>query len=187
MYFKIQGLETIEDLPNFEEVRDGIRQMPKALRDPFVRYHIYMYDKGSPFVENIRKLDRRQSAVLEEIGIDQKRWSAEIEQMRSLQHEAQQPLIMAILMAQNDHLFNQLVINEQAHYKVIEEVTAPTPEDADKTTILGKQMKLLRDSEELVDRIEGLHKRIYSSVDAEEIKKVRIPISPETLRMFVSR
>lgn len=176
-----------KDADAFEEI-DGHDQLeipsdlPKNFVLKFVKYHLFMYDKGSPIVAKYRDLEKRQTAAFKEAGIwDDPFHKDKIDEMRSISYPGQAELIMDILTAQNSATWSALVSNEVLHRKITYDILK---EQERKTQDLAKQVKLLENQAELVERINGYYKELFSSVHENEQEEIRRKIKPETVHLF---
>lgn len=187
MYFHAFSHSVLEEMPGYDLliIPD---ELPAPIADRFVRYHLYMYDKGSPFPDRIRDVGKRQMEVGKFIGLsDDPIYKSWFEEMRQLRVQGQRALIMSILKAQNDHIWNDLVINESLHYQIISSTLDNTSEEdmaADKLAdTLRKRSDLLDRSADITDRIESYYNRLFATVDDRE-KKTILKVSPETIHLL---
>lgn len=160
MEFRIHGVKDLTTVPRVNKIV-GIEVLVGARGDKALRYLIYMYDQGSPFL-TIRDVPQRKRAAALEAGFD---FTKDESYLRDLfdarNHYA--VLIVNILREQNNALYSSIVLHEELYYKYSNRLLKSfdvNVEEKDEMDMLIKQQKLLAAANEMQKSLDRMYKEM---------------------------
>lgn len=160
MEFKIHGVKDLTTVPRVNKIV-GIEVLVGARGEKALRYLIYMYDQGSPFL-TIRDVPQRKRAAALEAGFD---FTKDETYLRDLfdarNHYA--VLIVNILREQNNALYSSIVLHEELYYKYSNRLLKSfdvNVEEKDEMDMLIKQQKLLAAANEMQKSLDRMYKEM---------------------------
>lgn len=108
----------LDEYPDLAETLKGKLNEPiltTITNEQLVRYIIYAYHKGSPFVRQTREVKHRKNQALKQAGCEN--FNEEILGLVNNTNESVPKLILTFLIRENDMKFSALMMQTDAYYK----------------------------------------------------------------------
>lgn len=160
MEFRIHGVKDLTTVPRVNKI-NGIEVLVGSRGEKALRYLIYMYDQGSPFL-TIRDVPQRKRAAALEAGFDFAKDEAFLRDLFDARNHYA-VLIVNILREQNNALYSSIVLQEELYYRYANRLLRSFDEgveEKDEMDMLIKQQKLLAAANEMQKSLDRMYKEM---------------------------
>ena len=160
MEFRIHGIKDLTTVPRINKI-DGIEVLVGTRGDKALRYLLYMYDQGSPFL-TIRDIPQRKRAAALEAGFDFAKDESFLRDLFDVKNHYA-VLIVNILREQNNALYASIILHEELYYRYSNRLLKSFDdgvEEKDEMDMLIKQQKLLAAANEIQRALDRMYKEL---------------------------
>ena len=148
MFFPIHGEDDIWNIPQLSTISHLFKGIRKN-RDRIAKYFIYAYDKGSPLIRKLKKIDARKEWAASLAGFDAEKDKKLLEPLYNLEGDMYAAILYGILTEQNYKLWMLIVAYEQSFSENFATILGKTSENRDKDLLqaLNHKQKILEKTE----------------------------------------
>lgn len=160
MEFKVHGVKDLTTVPRINKI-DGIEVLVGTRGDKALRYLLYMYDQGSPFL-TIRDIPQRKRAAALEAGFDFGKDESFLRDLFDVKNHYA-VLIVNILREQNNALYASIILHEELYYRYSNRLLKSFDdgvEEKDEMDMLIKQQKLLAAANQIQQALDRMYKEM---------------------------
>jgi hypothetical protein len=164
---------------------------PKASRNKVIKYVVFAYDPGSPFVmDSVSDLKKRKEAAAEAAGFLRTPttglFDELVKEIMELKNEETNAMIFKFLQIINNRTWTLIVTNEQIfdeYTALLMEPVKSTSATEDKKVLEAANIKskLREECKVIADDLKKLYKEFFGDNDDLKDKIVAKPIKPETV------